>query len=113
MVWIAAWMVLPAAAAGYGLYLLWFAGLMAAIVAVGVALAIFRKKFKSAALDPEQNAGFSMEALEAMRRSGQIDEAEFKAMRRVALGLDAEGESVDNAASSDDGPVSMNEKPEE
>ena len=112
MVWIPAWIVLPAAAAGYGSYVLWLAGVMVAIMAAGVVLAVFRKKVKSAAWDMQQSAGFSIEALESMRRSGQIDEAEFKAMRRIALGLDAEDESVDNAASSDAGPVSMNDKPE-
>ena len=106
-------MVLLAAAADYLEYVLWFAGLMVVIIVLGVALAVFRKKFGSATSDPEQSAGFSIEALEAMRSSGQIDEAEFKAMRRVALGLDAGGESVDNGATSDDGPVSMNEEAEE
>jgi len=105
-----AWTVTPVAASGYMEYVLWFVALMAAILVLGVALAVFRKKLRSTGLDPRHTAGFSMEALEAMRRSGQIDDAEFKAMRRTALGLDVGGEADDNAASSNGGGVAMNEE---
>ena len=96
------------AAANWIGYLLWCAAVMGIVVLLGAVLLVFRRKIRADEPGWEGAEGFSIEALEVMRASGQISEAEFKALRRTALGLDTGGQSVDNAASSDDGGVPMN-----
>lgn len=100
----AAWTVLPAVAAiDYSGYLFWCMIVAVGVALLGVALMMLRRRMRSRGVGAEFESGFSIEALEAMRCDGQIDEAEFKALRRAALGLDAGGDSVDNAVSSEGG----------
>ena len=89
------------AAIDYGGYLFWCMIVAVAVALLGVVLATLRRRMRSAGSRAESESGFSIEALEAMRLSGDIDDAEFKALRRTALGLDARDDSADNAVSRD------------
>ena len=77
--------------------------LMLAILLVGVLLLPWlRRRYHPSAGGGQraQARGFSMEGLEAMRRSGQISEEEFRALRRAALGLAVGKGKTENSASS-------------
>lgn len=100
----------PAGTIDYERYVLWSLAVFATIAALGVVVLVLRHRIGRDLAAGKRYDTFSMEALEAMRRDGRIDEAEFKALRDKALGLDAVGQSEDNPASSDDGGASMNEE---
>lgn len=98
------------AATDYWQYVFWSLVVCGTVAFLGVVLLVLRRKIRPDAQAPRQVDAFSGEALETMRQGGQIDEAEFRSLRRTALGLDAPERSEDNAASSDGGRVSMNEE---
>jgi len=50
--------------------------------------------------DGTRRGGFSMEELEQMRRQGKINDAEFRTLRRAALGLGVLAVKTDDCASS-------------
>ena len=91
-------------------YIGWTLAVMGSIIALGfVAMALRRRLGPGVEADAGRSP-FSMESLEDMRRRGEIDEAEFKALRRSALGLDATDSPTEKPASSEQGGVSMNDE---
>ena len=66
--------------------LLWGLALVALIVIAGVGLLWFRRRLAQGR--GPAPATFSMEALEAMRTSGELSAEEFRRLRRAALPLD-------------------------
>jgi len=91
-------------------YIGWSLVAMGTIIALGLGLMVLRRKMGPDRQPPDEQAGFSIHALEEMRRRGEIDEAEFKSLRRAALGMGAPEPSEDNPASSELGGVSMNDE---
>jgi len=66
--------------------LLWGLVLLALIVIAGVGFLWFRRRLAEGRRSAP--ATFSMEALEALRTSGELSEGEFRRLRRAALPLD-------------------------
>ena len=91
-------------------YITWILVAMGMIVGLGALLMVVRRKIGPDRPGMDEQAGFSIDAIEEMRRHGEIDEAEFKALRRAALGLGAPEPGEDDPASSDQGGVSMNDE---
>jgi hypothetical protein len=90
----------------YGLALLVVAGVM------GVFMLWARRRLvsRAAGQDRPPEAGFTVERLEEMFRSGQISGEEFERLRRFALGLErragkSDGMSSSTPAGLDDGEV--------
>jgi len=77
--------------------------LIAGLVVIGgVVIPWLRRRFHPLA-PPDVRApagGFGMERIEALRRAGELSDEEFHRLRRLALGLDAEGTKADNCTSS-------------
>ena len=73
--------------------------LMGLVLVLAAVLVLLRRRFHRARLDRDQMdpAGFSIEQLEALRRSGQISGEEFSTLRRTALRLDALSEREDTS----------------
>ena len=82
-----------------------FGVVFAAIIALGVVVLILRRRFHPDAVRPDEQAGFSLERLEALRAAGTIAEEEFKLLRRAALGLDNRAANCQNGSSSEGGDV--------
>lgn len=71
---------------GTGSALMWGGILMVLALGLGALLLIIRRLYFRW-LKGEESERFSIETLEQMRESGQIDGAEFSRLRRVSLGL--------------------------
>ena len=91
-------------------YVEWMLVVMVTLFVSGLILMRIRRRALRRDRAAREAAGFSIEALEAMRERGEIGPEEFKVLRRAALGLDAGREDDDNAASSGDGGMSMNDE---
>ena len=89
--------------------LFWCCIILVAIVILGIALLVLRRKMLS------HNSGrcdsrLSMELIEKMLGDGNISLEEYKTLRRSALGLDKSGKGLDNASSSSEADgLTMNE----
>ncbi len=83
-----------------GRILLFGVVLIVAVLAMGAVVLWARRRYRSADSDGDKQAGFSIEQLEDLRKSGQISPAEFACLRRSALGLDVRDDKRDNSASS-------------
>lgn len=79
---------------------IWGAVGVGIVLALGIALLLLRRKYHPRYAAQEGDTGFSIERLEGLRREGGISEAEFRRLRRVALGLDIPAPEKDNALSS-------------
>lgn len=77
----------------------WGALLMGAILVLGVLVIWLRRRLFGRPA-PGEDAGFSVEHLEELRRAEQIDDAEFKRLRSVALGLETPRDEKPNHHSS-------------
>ena len=77
--------------------LIWGVVLLVVVSALGVLLLLARWLYVKWLTAPPRRKDFSMAALEALRDGGQISQAEFRELRRTALGLGStpsqEGES--------------------
>ena len=71
---------------GTGSALMWGGILMIAVLGLGGLLLMVRRVYLRW-LKGEEPQGFSIETLERMRESGQIDGAEFSRLRRLSLNL--------------------------
>ena len=89
--------ILSMAGGSGGTGLIWAAVLLAGGVAAAVVLLFLRKRFDPANYRPEQT-GFTIEELEALRRSGKVCDEEFRSLRRSILGLDKAAGGEDNPA---------------
>jgi len=96
-------------AASFADYVTWVLVAMGAIIALGVLVAALRRKLGPGRQALDEQRGFSIGSIERMWRAGEIDEAEFKVLRRAALGLGAPEQGDENPASSEPGGVSMND----
>jgi len=83
-----------------GRILLFGGALIVAVLAMGVVILWARRRYRSADSDGDEQAGFSIEQLEALRKSRQISPAEFARLRRSALGLDVRDDKRENSTSS-------------
>ena len=114
MVWTGLWML--ADAAGSAIRIAIVGGLLIVVMVLvgGVLIPWLRRRCGPSGdgRDGRSAGGFSIDRLEAMRRDGEIGEAEFRLLRRSAMGLGAKPAKTSNCGSSapvggdDDGPGS-------
>ena len=64
--------------------ILWGGVLLLAVLVLGVFLLVMRRKMLAEA---ESSSAFSIEDLEAMRKSGHLSDEEFRQLRTVAMGV--------------------------
>ncbi|RPI62618.1 MAG: hypothetical protein EHM48_03805 [Planctomycetaceae bacterium] len=75
--------------------IVWLAGLLVVLTILGIALMKFRRKYLAKDAESDE-AGFSIESLEKMKKAGNISDEEFRRLRRAALGLDFPAGKTDN-----------------
>jgi len=85
-----------------GSALLWGVAAIVCLMVLGYGLLWLRWKFHPAGGGSEGKPpeGLSIEDLESLRRKGLINEAEFRRLRRVALGVDTAEAQGDKSSSS-------------
>jgi hypothetical protein len=91
-----------AAARGDLSYVVWLLVACGALVALSLAAFLLISWLRRRALRDEPAAGpaFTMESLEELRRSGQLSDDEYRALRRQVLGLPPAGAAEGSISSS-------------
>ncbi|MBS3734740.1 MAG: hypothetical protein KGY99_07415 [Phycisphaerae bacterium] len=95
----------PPLATGAGIRALVYAGcvIVALLVLLGTVILVLRRRYvdkPTAASKP--GSGFGLDDVERLRDEGQLDEAEFRRLRRRVLGLEAASDSALSADGDDD-----------